>query len=338
MSEYKKKVDFANFVCHFGADELLTYLSEIVLPAFKGDYIRTYGDETMFLYDVEIVNIKENDESNEVVVTGQFVVDTKFKRTQIFSEKIIPDSASMEVALSAFFVLRLRDHKLIYVKEVSGAPGLAKFRTTIESFFKKSRNDYIDKLFEELKTQKELGLIDKKVTKKSIAESIGVPNLEILSLPGKGSLSSFIKQFKILNEIQVRMVKPNNELDNSGLFRGLRSVNKKLDSEVTTITYRNPEGLTKNNVQEQLEGALDGNSELKFKGKRDDGSKLNGSNEDFTVSIPIEKIPKERKTAADFLNRLFKDLVKNGSLSVARTDPKQSHAKKLDELTQSISK
>lgn len=336
MAEYKKKVDFANFVCHFGGEELLAYLDQIVIPAFKSDYVRTYGDESMFLYNVEILNLQESNGSNEVVIAGQFVVDTKFKRTQIFSEKIIPDSASMEVALSSFFVLRLSDHKLIYVKEVSGAPGLAKFRTTIESFFRRSRNDYIGKLFEDLKLQKEVGMIDKRVTKKSISESIGIPILEIVALPGKGSLASFINQFKTLSEIQVRMVKPNNELDNSELFEGLRSVNEKLDSEVTTITYRNPEGLTKNNVQEQLEGALDGNSELKFKGKREDGSKLNGSNEDFTVSIPIDKIPQERKAAASLLNRIFKDLVKQGSLFVARAVPNQSHENKLDELAKNI--
>lgn len=336
MAEYKKRVDFANFVCHFGNDELLTYLHEIVIPAFTVNHVRIYGEERMFLHNVELLNIQENG-TNELVVAGQFVVDTKYKRTQIFSEKIIPNEASMEVALSSFFVLRLRDHKLIYIKEVSGAPGLAKFRTTIESFFRRSRNDYIGKLFEDLKQQKEIGLIDKRVTKKSIAESIGIPVLEIVALPGKGSLSSFISQFKTLSEIQVRMVKPNNELDNSELFEGLRSVNQKLDSEVTTITYRNPEGLAKDNVEEELEGALDGNSELKFKGLREDGSKLNGSNEDFTVSIPIEKIPKDRKTAATLFNTMFKTLVSKGTLFVAKPVLNIKHEDKLNELAQSIS-
>jgi hypothetical protein len=338
MAEYKKRVDFANFVCHFGGDELLTYLREIVLPAFKGDYVRIYGEERMFLHNVEVLKLKNDDETDEIVVAGQFVVDTKFKRTQIFAKEIIPSAASLEVALSSFFVLRLRDHKLFYVKEVSGAPGLAKFRSTIESFFRRSRNDYIGSLFEKLKSDKEQGIIDKRVTKKAIAESIGVPNLEIVPLPGKGSLSSFINQFKTLSEIQVRMVKPNNELDNSDLFEGLRSVNKKLDSELTTITYRNPEGLTKSNVEDQLEGALDGNSELRLKGKREDGSKLNGSNDDFTVTVPIEIVPKNRKKAADVLNRLFKDLVKRGSLSIAKPVPNKSHEAKLDELAQSIGK
>lgn len=336
MAEYKKRVDFANFVCHFGNDELLSYLKEIVIPAFKWDYVRNYGEESMFLHNVEFVKIKNEAGSDDIFVTGQFVVDTKFKRTQIFLDEIIPDLASLDVALSSFFVLRLRDHKLIYVKEVAGAPGLAKFRTTIESFLKRSRNDYIGALFEELKIKKESGEIEKRVTKKSIAESIGVPSLEIVPLPGKGSLKAFISQFETLSEIQVRMVKPNNELDNSELFQGLRSVNNKLDSEITTITYRNPEGLQKNNVQAQLSGALDGNSELKFKGKREDGSRLNGSNNDFTLSVPIAEIPKERKSAVTLLNRLFNGLVKRGTLSVARFQSNKKHEEKLNELAKSI--
>lgn len=338
MAQYKKRVEFANFVCHFDNDELLKYLHEIVLPAFQNNYIRTHGEEKMFLHNVEVVKIQDGEEDHEIVVAGQFVVDTKLTRTQIFSEKLIPDAASLDVALSSLFVLRLRDHKLIYVKEVSGAPGLAKFRSTIESFFRKSRSEYIDFLYEDLKIQKKQGMIDQRVTKKSIVESIGKPDLEIVPLPGKGSLRAFINQFKTLNEIQVRMIKPNNEIDNSDLFKGLRSVNKKLDSEITTITYRNPEGLRKNNVENQLDGALDGNSELKFKGKREDGSKLNGSNDDFTVTVPIDTIPKSIKRAANMFNQLFKDLVKRGSLAIAKTAPNQSNEAKLDELAQNIGK
>ncbi|KGH22345.1 hypothetical protein [Comamonas thiooxydans] len=320
MAEYKKKVDFANFVCHFGDQELLDFLNEIVLPAFEGNYIRKYGEETMFLHQVEVININPPNEKPEMVISGRFVVDTILKRTQVYQSGIIPDSASMEVALSAFFVLRLRDHKLIYVKEVSGAPGLAKFRTTIESFLKRRRVEYINIVYTQLLEKFEKGEITKRVTKKSILKSIGAPVLEILELPGKGSLSAFIQQFQTLNEVQVRMIKPNNEIDNSGLFRDLRTINKNLESEVTTISYRNPEGLKKDNVEDQLEGALDGNSELILRGKREDGSKIHGSNKDFSLSLPIEKIPAVIKEAASYLNKLFNQYIKYGTLSVAKMD------------------
>ncbi len=337
MTKYRKRAEFANFVCHFGNKDLLDYLEEIVIPAFTSGLERTYGEERMFFHDTKVINLKDEKDEPELAIAGRFVVDTKITRSQIFSnEDIVPSPGSLEVALSSFFVLTLRDHKLVYVKEVSHAPGLAKFKSTAANFLKRSRDAYINQIYEKCKLDYAFGGISERVTKKSLMESIDAPDLKILELPGKGSLGAFIRQFKIISSVQVRMIKPNSEIDNSKLFQKLRVVNQHLDSDVTTITYRNKEGLRKSRVEDELDAALDGNSELVLTGKREDGSKLNGSNKDFTIFVPIDIIPREVRNAARMLTNLLKSLISKGTLSVAKTDGKAENEEKLNELARNI--
>jgi hypothetical protein len=58
------RIEFANFLCRFGADKvLLDYLEEIILPAFIDDtLIRTYGRENpseYLFYETSVVNLAE---------------------------------------------------------------------------------------------------------------------------------------------------------------------------------------------------------------------------------------------------------------------------------------
>ena len=83
------RVEFANFICHFGPDKvMLDYLTEIVLPSFTDDtLIRQRGQDNVteyLFYDVHIEKLGKVDRNDILGVFGQFIKNVNLTRTQIF--------------------------------------------------------------------------------------------------------------------------------------------------------------------------------------------------------------------------------------------------------------
>src|SRR5476651_65737 len=133
MSTFSQKLNLANFTCTFGDKFLLLDMFEqIVLPAFQGGHNRTHGNACYFLLDVKL--IKYGDE--ELVIAGRLIKDTTVERDQfIDGGSLVKDRQVLKSAPSSFFALILSNHKLLYVRENSGAPPISAFEATITKFF-----------------------------------------------------------------------------------------------------------------------------------------------------------------------------------------------------------
>ena len=108
----RNQIEFANVLCHFGADKvLLDYLNEIVLPAFTDDtLIRERGKETPTRYhfyevEVEVVDKKLHRRPQSGFLV-EFVKDVRLTRTQIFdaSKGLVEDAQSMASSPSSYFL------------------------------------------------------------------------------------------------------------------------------------------------------------------------------------------------------------------------------------------
>lgn len=328
MRNYQQYVEFANFVCHFGNSPMLDYLEEIVIPAFtEGKRIRMYGRSQYLLIDTTLTKVVSADGVSTPAITGKFVLNTNIHRDQILVDgKILASTMEMPSAPSSLFVLELSTHKLMYTKEVSGAPGLSAFRTTIESFLKMQRNNYIDKILKENKEKIEQGKSIKRITKKSLSEAIPTPNLEIVELPGNKNLEKFIEKFKKLKEFSIKVVKPNQDVNNSGLFNSVENAREEVDAESTTVIHRNPNGLNKNKSIDQIKPALDGNAHIKLSGIANDDKILRGSNDELSVKEPIDvKTPSKSN-----FSKMYQAFLRVLSLGLLKTnDVKNSNENQL---------
>jgi hypothetical protein len=65
------RVEFANFVCHFGRDKvMLDYLTEIVLPAFTDDtLIRQRGQENVTEYRFYDVHLEKLEREKGITIS-----------------------------------------------------------------------------------------------------------------------------------------------------------------------------------------------------------------------------------------------------------------------------
>ena len=198
--------------------------------------------------------------------------------------KIVKDRRVLASAPSSIFVLFLSNHKLLFVREVAGAPSLENFGTTIEHFIKFKRKEFIDQEYERLKAT------SKPSTKKDLFEKYPSPSIEVVPLASEATMTEFIHKFAVLKSVEVKLLDTNHELDNSELFADLRKAKDQLSSDVLTVRNESKGqlGLNKTAAAKLVSApATEGNSRIKLSGTDAQGDTLVGNDENYRLSIPI---------------------------------------------------
>jgi len=306
---------FANFILRFGKKELIDYAETILIPALTDDTrVRTYGTRTSYrIYKGRVVRLDKDGSNPTIALIGQFIKETELVRYQVFKrgEGAVADEAALASAPSAFFVLILNSHRLIYFPETPDAPDLRAFKATIKRFVSDRHREYIDEIHTIRKDSRE------PVTKTALREEHEVPTLEIIPLTGKEGISAFVNQFSVLKTIEFRIVKPNAELEGHEVFRQLREISDGLKSSDTRLRTSNPDGLDKTKSKKTINEATEqGNQEVTLHGVDQEGNKLNGNNEEFKISAPVSKVPVAKLTLAKKLFGIFTGLVAKGIIKV----------------------
>lgn len=348
MTIKKHAVHYANFVCHFGPAELLTYLEEIVIPAFLEPRQRIFKEGKYFFHDAQVLDLGTQPGQSEMAICGRFIKDMVVRSEQRFdpeTQTLRRSIQQMETAPSAIFVLLLASHKLIYLSETGSAPGMESFRSTVSNFLGQARtayvNDVVDRAREAplvadeavmFQARDETGNIER-LTKQRMYELIPRPELELVPLSNEESLRSFVNRFATLQSASIRLVRPNSEIDSEDFFEALRDKAEKVGSETSSLVYKNPDGLEKTEIVAQLEvAASDGNTEINLAGKDASGQKLRGSNHEFKVVSFIEGQLGAVKDTARAMWNLFKSQRASGSIKLPKSEITPQNAARLTKL------
>jgi hypothetical protein len=323
---------FANFICRFGDDKvLLDYAKRIVIPAFTKDtYVRSYGKKTHYhFYEVELMNLAEDGEDPIMVLAGQFVKQTELTRTQIFDDRkgLVQDEASLTSAPSAFFVLILNNHRLIYFPETPHAPDINAFRVTAENFLRLRHKEYIAHLYKTTRGD------DEPPTQNSLHKAHPRPTLEVVPLTGKADIATFMRRFEKLKKINFRVVKPNHDIDAGEILDQVRELSDALGSTNTKVTASSGEGLDINAAIEAVtEATGSGNQDVSVSGVDTNGNALSGNNEHFRLSAEIENVPLKKDSLVKRLVDKFTELKLAGSINAPKADANPKKIKKLRAL------
>lgn len=307
-----RNVNFANFVCRFGDKHvMLDLIEEVVIPAFLEVGERKFGDSRFFFQASEIANFGSLD-NPELVIVGRLIHDTVLSRDQFLIDgKIVKDHASMPSAPSALFALVLDTHKLLYLPETRHAPNLAAFRATIHRFIRDKHKAFIDRQLKSL-----LGK-DSKITRKTLLENYPYPTVEVVPLSSDASLEQFLAQFKVLKQVRIDLVDPNDELDGSSLIDKMRATKEALGAKATSLVYRNNGGLSQPRTVEELAPIIaEGNAKVSLVGEDAIGDRLAGNNEEFKMGVPLAEISTDPREAGRELYAIFREKVDAGLLKV----------------------
>ena len=323
---------FANFVCRFGEEKvLLDYGDEIVIPAFtRAANVRSYGDRTHFrFHNVDFVRLGEEGDVPVLALAGRFVKDTELTRHQVLDlnvGRLIRDEQSMRSSPSAYFVLILNNHRLIYFPETPYAPEFTSFEATAKQFLKREHGRYVERLY---RAERETG---ERVTKKALYETHPSPTLEVVPLTGRDSIEQFLRQYDVLKRIDFRLVRPNDDIDAGEILGSVRALSDGVKSQRTSLSVANGEGLDKDAAAEAIVAATGtGNQEVKLNGVDQDGNKLSGNNERFQVNAPLDGVPETDRGLLSRLYQTYRRLVGRGTIRAPAMDRESEKIRALDQ-------
>lgn len=218
-------------------DSLLKWFDEIVYPALKSEISREGDNDThYFFWDVCIDEIRDK----EYVVKGLLIKDTildintQFKRGQGIErmDLHIPSSPY------SLFVIYLKNHKMVIVKNGKGSPNIRNFAST----FKTVLSEYIRR---------------ENVRRRKNEEPL-LPffNLNIAGIKTQESVRSALKGVKRVKEMKLKFFPLNSEWDDGSLIGGIdEQWRKVLNSKNASMSFKSPksiEGVI--TVAENIEG------------------------------------------------------------------------------------
>lgn len=220
----QKTMQFANFNITFGDETntlpMLTYFKEIIYPTFKNGYIKGKEKETKFYFS----EVKVKELQGEYVLVGNLIKDTHYEvKTKIKNNKLINSPAVIPTAPYSRFMIFLKNHRMIILKNERNSPDIISFRSTFRQFIFKALREYNKKLKKE--------------------DRILAPQINIEGKAFKGAIDEAIAKFQKVKRLIVRVYPLNNDFDTFEIIPKLRDTMDNLQSQTSNITINSPNSL-----------------------------------------------------------------------------------------------
>jgi len=300
---------FANLICRFGDDKvLLNEADDIVFPAFFHDnLVRKFGDTESYFYEVKLRRLGERDGAPELAIAGRFVRETVLKRQQIVRDgRLVESYREMPSAPSAFFVLLLADHRLLYFAETHHAPSLDTFASTLGIFLRRVWRNEINRRYEDNERTR---------TKKELERETPRPRVEVIAVARDELIAESIASFESIKRVKFKLIKPNDETTPSSIYASVREYFAGLNPERLDLEAADSEGLEPEPTIEAVQKAADdGNTLINVTGTDEHGNKATADNTKFALSVPVDNPPEDDAALAARLKEEFDTQVANGTV------------------------
>ncbi|NTX06278.1 hypothetical protein [Myxococcus sp. CA040A] len=320
-------VEFANAIIRTDDKELIDLFSPTIWPALTDNTLRrTHGDSAFFINECKGLTIQHNNKEYQAI-TARFIKTTKLKRAQYYneSEGLIADPQILDSAPSAVFLLILNNHKLIYLHETAHAPPLSQLEKTLSWLIKTTTQKIIHREYTARRPKKD------KISLRKLQAENPQPDVHIIPIPHEGSISEFVELFEKIKSVEVRLIRPNSEIDINPFFGMARQEQERIKSKQTTITQKSPDGLSASGTKNYLAAASkQANARVSVTGTNEAGKKISGDNEKFSIKTYISTIPTGLVSIAKKLFMEFENLTNGHPIE------KPPHATAIDTQAQRI--
>lgn len=181
-----KKLSIANFNITYGPENepMLTYFQDILYPAFCNEQKVRTSKNVSYFSDVELKLI-----SSEYVLTGNLIRETHYRvRTIVVDNELVPSPSSVPTAPYSRFIIYLKSHRMILVKNEDQSPNLKSFQAVLRKV--------VDRYTREANRER-----DK-------ADLPLFPNavINIVNMPLPDSIDETIKEFAKIKSINLRFL------------------------------------------------------------------------------------------------------------------------------------
>lgn len=256
IASNEKKVSVANFnVVFMGEKEespLLDYFDTILMPALKSGIVRSQGNNTYLLMDVEV----KADGDGDYILTGLVVKSTVLEIKSMFDEdgNLVERDDVYPTAPFSTFIIYLKNHRMILVENQKGSPSLDNFRSTIKYIL----DIYVTK--------------ENHLRMERDEEQLPIPLVSIVGIPPKGGMITALKQVEKISTLTLRFYPLNGDgdLDLSGVMSGIsKELRRRIGSDRGSVTYRSPKNINGViDVVEAAEGTVEPIVVAKYPGRK----------------------------------------------------------------------
>lgn len=248
-----KKLSIANFNITYGQDNepMLTHFHDILYPAFCNEQKVRTSKNVSYFSDVELKLI-----NSEYVLTGNLIRETHYRvRTIVVDNELVSSPNSVPTAPYSRFLIYLKSHRMILVKNEGQSPNLKSFQVVLRKVVER----YIREVNRE-RDKADLPLF---------------PNalINIVNMPLPDSIDETIKEFAKIRSINLRFFPLNNDIDPAPLLGLVRSTMNSIDSKTGNLTFNSPKSA--NGISDLFQDSVaSGVASATVTGEKEDGTKV----------------------------------------------------------------
>lgn len=291
MSTGERIMHFANFNITFGAKEepMLTHFQDIIFPAFCSDIKRGKENEgpQFYMADVEVKKI-----NNDLVMVGNYIKDTHYDvHTTIQDGELVSTPSSVPTAPYSRFIVFLKNHRMILVRNESQSPDIRSFQATVRTIV----NHYIRKTNRTIKSKEDY-----------------LPNalINIVDIPLTKDIEVALKDVSKINWLKIRFFPLNNDINPICVAENIDQEMKRIRSKRASLQFTSPE--SKAEVKDLIERSS-GLAISTLEVIDSSGNKTRIKEEQFTSS---KKIPFGRDIQPQDDEYIVEQAQKDGVISV----------------------
>lgn len=309
-----KILSIANFNITYGQDNdpMLTHFHDILYPAFCNEQKVRTSKNVSYFSDVELKLI-----NSEYVLTGNLIRETHYRvRTIVVDNELVSSPNSVPTAPYSRFLIYLKSHRMILVKNEGQSPNLKSFQAVLRKVVER----YIREVNRE-RDKADLPLF---------------PNalINIVNMPLPDSIDETIKEFAKIKSINLRFFPLNNDIDPAPLLGLVRSTMNSIDSKTGNLTFNSPKSA--NGISDLFQDSVaSGVASATVTGEKEDGTKVKITDNQLGSEL---QIPSAGNLSGDDDKRIADYCMKRNYLPEASEDNAALYGEALNILGAIINK
>lgn len=258
-----KKMTVANVNMVFGKQEepMIYHIDDIIIPAMNGNNERKAGSKTRYFFeDVKVRKIK-----GEYVLAGLFIKDTVLEALSEYDDVtgLKHIDKRMSSAPFSLFMIFLRNHRMVLVKNQMGSPDIRNFRSALYEIL----NAYISKENEKRKQSNEEFLLRPM-------------HIAVTGITTQYNVKEVLKDVEKVESLTLKFHPLNGEWDLDSLYGEVDNVRKKTGSKTGKMIFNSPGNIDA--VAEMIEES-DGLAEPQMKVRYRGDVSLSGTKRTATI-------------------------------------------------------
>lgn len=309
-----KKLSIANFNITYGPDNdpMLTHFQDILYPAFCNEQKVRTSKNVSYFSDVELKLI-----NSEYVLTGNLIRETYYRvRTIVVDNELVPSPSSVPTAPYSRFIIYLKSHRMILIKNEGHSPNLKSFQAVLRKV--------VDRYTREANRER---------------DKTGLPQLpnaviNIVNMPLPDSIDETINEFAKIKSINLRFFPLNNDIDPGPILACVRSAMNSVDSKTGNLTFNSPKSAK--GISDLFQDSIaSGVASATVTGEKSDGTKVKITDNQLGSEL---QIPSAGNLSGDDDKRIADYCMKRNYLPEASEDNAAFYYKALNILELLVNK